>query len=207
MSDSPKTEPKSPPQARPRPRRRADARRSRQSILDAAVQLLNAQPDASIEAIAAVAGVTRQTVYAHFPSREHLWAGALDRVTEDAVAAMDAARLDEGPAAEALLRLLDAGRRTAGRYPVLMRRAASLQVPPQTDRARHEAVTDRLRRIIQRGQDSEEFHDRLPLDWLVTVVVLLGHAAGDDAAAGRMTEDEAADALRVTLLRVLGAES
>ncbi|OEV21023.1 TetR family transcriptional regulator, partial [Streptomyces nanshensis] len=78
--------------------RRADARRSRASILDAAIRLLNERPDASVEAVATAAGVTRQTVYAHFPSRERLLAATLDRLTERTAAAMAAAEPDSGPA-------------------------------------------------------------------------------------------------------------
>ncbi|MFD0662573.1 hypothetical protein [Thermocatellispora tengchongensis] len=40
----------------PAPNRRADARRSRAAILDAALRLLDADPDAGVEAIAAAAG-------------------------------------------------------------------------------------------------------------------------------------------------------
>lgn len=186
----------------PAPNRRADALRSRAAILDAAVQALNTDPDASIEAIATAAGVTRQTVYAHFPSREQLLAAVLDRLTEEAVAAMDAADLETGSAADALLRLLEAGRRTSGRYPVLFEKISSLPVSPHVDRQRHAPVADRLKRIIQRGQRTGEFDSRLSPDWLVAVTVKLGHAAGEEVDAGRMSSDEATDALRISLLRV-----
>ncbi len=73
------------------------------SILDAAVQLVGERPDAGLEAIAA-AGVMRQTVYTHYPSREQLLAAVVDRVTEEVVAAMDAAEPDAGTAVDALLR-------------------------------------------------------------------------------------------------------
>ncbi|MFE2932011.1 hypothetical protein [Streptomyces sp. NPDC059278] len=51
--------------------------------------------------------VTRQSVYAHFRSREQLLPAIVDRITEEIIAAMDAADLHTGPAADALLRLLD----------------------------------------------------------------------------------------------------
>ncbi|WP_262402027.1 TetR family transcriptional regulator [Actinomadura sp. CNU-125] len=69
----------------------------------------DARPDAGVAAVATAAGVTRQTVYAHFPTRDRLLSGVLDHLTAATVAEMDAADLDTGPAAEALLRLLDAG--------------------------------------------------------------------------------------------------
>ncbi|MCT2589772.1 TetR/AcrR family transcriptional regulator [Streptomyces sp. N2-109] len=194
------------PSAPPPPRsRRADARRSRASILEAALRLLNSQPDASVEAIATAAGVTRQTVYAHFPSREQLLTVALDQVTEETVAAMDASDLETGPAADALLRLLDAGSRTARRYPGLLQMTASLPVSAQADHARHAPVADRLRRVIERGQQAGEFDGRFSPDWLVAVTVKLGHAAAEEADAGRMSDEQAAEALHTTLLRALAA--
>lgn len=187
------------------PPRRADARRSKASILDAAIRLLNSEPDASMEGIATAAGVTRQTVYAHFPSRDQLLTAVLDRVTEEAVAAMDAVGLDTGPAADALMRLLDAAARTTGRYPVLLQRIGSLPVSPQEDHERHTPVGERLRRVIQRGQRAGEFDSDLAPDWLVAVTISLGHAAASEADAGRMSDAGAREALRVSLLRVLGA--
>ncbi|MFD0899724.1 TetR/AcrR family transcriptional regulator [Actinomadura sediminis] len=191
--------------ASPDRNRRADARRSRTAILDAAVQVLNARPGAGVAVIAAAAGVSRQTVYAHFPTRERLLSAVLDRLTAETVAEMDAADLDAGPAAEALLRLLDAGARTAGRYPVLMRQISELPADPHEDAERHTEIADRLRRIIRRGRQMGEFDDRLPVDWLVAAVIRLSHAASAERDAGRLPGAEADEVLRTSLLRLLGA--
>ncbi|MBW4041287.1 MAG: TetR family transcriptional regulator [Acidobacteria bacterium] len=51
---------------------RSDAAKNRAALLDAARTELNQDPDASLEAIAAAAGLTRRSVYGHFPSREAL---------------------------------------------------------------------------------------------------------------------------------------
>ncbi|OXM51488.1 TetR/AcrR family transcriptional regulator [Amycolatopsis alba] len=185
--------------------RRSDAQRSRTSILDAALKKLGTDPDAGVEAIATAAGVTRQTVYAHFPSRGELLSAVLDRITEEAVAAMDAADLDDGPAADALVRLLEAARRTSGRYPALLGKINSLPAPPPDDRRRHEPVADRLARIIERGKATGEFDARLPTGWLVAVIVKLGHAAAEETDSGRIPHTEATDALHTTLHRILTA--
>lgn len=186
-------------------RKRADARRSRAAILDAAARTLNAEPDTGLEAIAEAAGVTRQTVYAHFASRDQLLVAVVDGLTQEAVAAMDAADPDAGPAADALLRLLDASAQTARRFPVLLQKFSALPVSPQTDHDRHSPVAERIKRVVQRGQHAGEFNDQLPPDWLVTVAIKLAHAASEEQDAGRMSGQDAQDALRTSLLRILGA--
>ncbi|MEU8209710.1 TetR/AcrR family transcriptional regulator [Micromonospora sp. NPDC049044] len=187
--------------------RRADARRNNSAIVDAALRLLDVHPDASLDAIASAAGVTRQTVYAHFPSREHLLAAVVDRITDEAVAAMDAAEPDSGPAAEALIRVLRAGSGIAGRHPALVQQIASVPVSPQADQGRHAPIANRISRVIRRGQASGEFDNELPAEWLAAVTIKIGHAAGEEVDAGRMPPGEAADALRTVLLRALRPES
>ncbi|WP_236809101.1 TetR/AcrR family transcriptional regulator [Amycolatopsis albispora] len=169
------------------------------------MRVLDAEPDAGVAAVAVAAGVTRQTVYAHFPTREQLLAAVLDHLTEQVVAAMDAADPGTGPAADALVRLLDAARRASGRYPALVRKLGSLPVGQDGDHRRHAPVADRLKEVIERGQGTGEFDDRLSSDWLVAVTISLAHTASAETDAGRMPGEQAAEALRTSLLRVLGA--
>ncbi|WP_019634444.1 TetR/AcrR family transcriptional regulator [Actinomadura atramentaria] len=185
-------------------RRRADARRSRAAILAAAVRVLNTDPEAGMEAVAVAAQVTRQTVYAHFPSRRLLLAAVLDDVTRQAVAAMDAARPDEGPAAEALWRLLDASVRTAREHRLLLQAANAVPRTAPVEHELHAPVADRIARVIGRGRRNGEFDGGLSDAWLVTAVIALGHAAGEEVAAGRTTDEEAAGELRASLARLLG---
>lgn len=58
---------------------RADARRNRESILVAAHAELCRSADASMDRIAATAGVSRSTLYRHFPSRDDLLAAVKGR--------------------------------------------------------------------------------------------------------------------------------
>ncbi|QDZ15265.1 TetR/AcrR family transcriptional regulator [Humibacter ginsenosidimutans] len=51
---------------------RRDAAENRSALLDAAVRLLNTDIDASLEAIAAEAGLSRRSVYGHFANRDEL---------------------------------------------------------------------------------------------------------------------------------------
>lgn len=186
-------------------RRRADADRSASEILRATKGLLAVQPHASVEEIAVAAGVSRQTVYAHFKTREALIGAVFDEITAEATAQMDAAQLDREPAVDALLHLLDISWRTLQRYPLLLTVSA-----PATDSAadgkRHEPVFDHLERVLSRGRQSGEFASDLPVPWLVTAIVTLGHAAGDEVRAGRMTPQQASDALARSALLLCGAD-
>src|SRR4051794_34847241 len=88
--------------------RRADAERNVEAILDAAGELLADRPNASMADVASAAGVVRATLYGHFPSRRELIAAAVDRAVAESTALMDEARIDEGPAGEALQRMIAA---------------------------------------------------------------------------------------------------
>ncbi|MFF5214506.1 TetR/AcrR family transcriptional regulator [Micromonospora sp. NPDC000442] len=187
-----------------RRRRRSDAERSAAAVLDAAVRVLGRHPDAKVEQVAAAAGVTRQTVYAHYPSRQLLVAAVVDRITAEAVAALDAADVDSGTAAEALVRWLDVTWRLLDRYPLLLHPSVTTIDQGDSDR-QHAVVAERLARLIGQGQAAGEFDGTLDPVWLVSATIALGHAAGGEVAAGRMTTARAATMLRRSILRLYGA--
>ncbi|MCW3842023.1 TetR/AcrR family transcriptional regulator [Micromonospora yasonensis] len=183
-----------------RRRVRAEARRSVSAILDAAVQVLRERPQATVEDIATAAGLSRQTVYAHFPSRDALVAAVYQRMTDEVLAALDEARLDEGPAPEALLRLLRVSWGAFDRYPALP------PPPGAADVELHQPIFDRLTRLIVRGQRAGEFDPDAAPGWLFAATVALGHAGWAEVAAGRMSAADAADAVQAGILRVYGAK-
>ncbi|MFD9884032.1 TetR/AcrR family transcriptional regulator [Streptomyces alboflavus] len=79
--------------------------RTRRAILDAAVTRLSADHAASLADVAETAGVGRTTVHRYFPERSDLLAAIGTDVSERLEAATARARLDDGPAPEALDRL------------------------------------------------------------------------------------------------------
>ncbi len=188
----------------PQRKLRADAQRSVATILDAGIKTLSDRPDASMEEIARAAGVARQTVYAHFPSRETLLRAVEERALAETVATLDAAELHKGPAVAALDRLVQAGWQTLERYPLLMHLRRDLT--PEEELALHQPILERLQRLIKRGQRSGEFDRRLPTNWLLTSFLALSHAAAEEVAAERMTARQALEVLRQSVLRVFGAE-
>jgi AcrR family transcriptional regulator len=187
-------------------RRRADAERSIAAILEAAVRVFGERPDASIEEVADAAGLTRPTVYAHYPSRQALFSAAVDRVTDEVVAAVDAADLDDKPPAAALQRFLVIGWQAVERYPLLLH-TATMRVDPQKERDRHEPIQERLERLIGRGQQAGDFDRQLSPAWLAAVTIVLGHTAVEQMTAGRISEDEAVTAMSESVVRVLGIHS
>lgn len=187
------------------PRLRADGQRSVAAILEAAVAVLGERPAASMEEIAAAAGVSRQTVYAHFRSREVLLGALLDDFTDKTMAVLDAARLEEGPPTAALVRFLDSSWEIFGRHPFLLH----VTFPPvaaEVDRKRHEPMLQRLERLIRRGQASGDFDPSAPISWLLAVTVAIGHAAGEEVRAGRISQQQAATAVHKAVLRVFGVK-
>jgi AcrR family transcriptional regulator len=186
-------------------RRRADAERSIEAILEAAARVFGQQPHASIEEVAAAAGISRQTVYAHFPSREALLDTLLDRATARVMAALDAADLEAGSAMGALVRFLEIGWQAFAGDPFLLH----LSSPPATaqeDRDRHGPVLRRLERVVTRGQGSGEFDPALSVSWILAATFGLGHAAGEEVRAGRMTAEDGLKAIRHGLPRLFSPD-
>lgn len=188
-------------QARKR-RQRSDARQSIAAVLNAAIRMLGERPDASIEEIARAAGVSRQTVYAHFPSRDALIDAVIEQASAEFTALFDGLGLDEATPAQALTRLLDAGWQIAARYPFLWLQPA---VDPGKDAERHAPVLERMLDIVRRGQASGDFDSSVPAHWLLSASVALGRAAEDEVQAGRMTIEQATQATHQGVLRLLGA--
>src|SRR5260370_7919014 len=82
------------------------ADRNIEAILDAAEELLELQGHATISAVAAQAGVSRVTVYAHFPTWDALLEAAVEPAVGRTMKALESARPDDGPPTEALDRVL-----------------------------------------------------------------------------------------------------
>ena len=190
--------------ALPARRLRSDARRSIDAILGAARTVLGERSDASMEDIAAAAGVSRQTVYAHFPSRDALIAALLQAVGTETIAAMDAASLDTAPPAQALRRYLDIGWQLIGGNTFLLGPALA-QSPHPGHAAAHLAGIARLEQIIRRGQHIGDFDRTLPATWLTIAVVGLIRSAAEQYAADRLTASDAAPMVLESALRICGA--
>lgn len=178
---------------------RADARRNVEGILAAATELIATDPGISMEKVAAAAGISRATLYHHFRSRDALLDALTDRSIGEVTAAVAAAHPAEGPAPEAMERVLRAAWQVIGRYRGLV--IVNQRLDRAELRARLAPALAPIRAVIQRGQRDGAFDPQLPADWLLSTALDLIHAASRQVTAGAM----AADAAERALLRTAAA--
>ena len=165
------------------------AERNVEAILDAAEELL-AQGHANISAVAAQAGVSRVTVYAHFPTWTALLEAAVERAVRQTMTALQSVHPDDGPPIEALDRMLAATWQHLARYQAMAAAVAELLTPEAVTRT-HQAAHHTIGALLQRGQADGSFRTDLPVRWLVTASIALVHACNDEVRAGHIDQHDA----------------
>jgi AcrR family transcriptional regulator len=183
--------PESPPRRPHTGRRRNDA--ARDAILDAAFRLLSRPKTegVTIEAIAAEAGVGRQTIYRWWPTKGAVVADALMRHARVTVPERDTGSL----AGDLTAFLADsfAGLQPEGFAGALREIVAAAQSDEHVARVLADFTAARraaLRSLLERGQAAGELAKDADLDMLVDMTygvlyyrLLVGHAPLDEAAA------------------------
>jgi AcrR family transcriptional regulator len=183
---------------------RADAQRNVERILDAAVDALSDDVEASMTEVARRAGVARATVYVHYDTREALIDAVRERAFGEIGAAIADAEPEAGDPAQALRRVLVVAWRGLGRYHALVAITTASHTP-QDLHARHEQALGALLPLIARGQRSGEFRRDVPPVWHLSMMLSLIHAASAEVRAGRIADDAAEPALVAAVLGALRA--
>ncbi len=175
---------------------RVDARRNREAVIDAALELLADQPNATMGAIAELSGVGRTTLYRHFPSREDLVRALFERVVAEALAVTDAVTSRDAPIAEILQEL---GPAMIG----IGQRFQFLEGLNSLDNAViEESVVDPnqpLRAYFSAAQERGEIRADMPVQWILRAMSVLAMGAMGELQAGRLGEREAGEVLGRTL--------
>lgn len=182
--------------------RRAIAAHNLEAILDGTERLLQRGEQPSISAVAAEAGVSRPTVYAHFPDRPALLAALVERTVGHAMSAIKAAEPDRGRAADALKRLIASSwQQLAGHDEIA--RAAARELSADAMRQAHESARNVIRRLIVRGRRDGSFRTDVPVGWLVTASLALTHAAAEAVRTGELDAQAAPQILTQTIGELL----
>jgi AcrR family transcriptional regulator len=184
---------------------RADARRNARRILEATTELIATDPGASMERVAAAAGVSRATLYHHFHSRDALMDTLTDQSIGEVTAALAAARLSEDTAPEAMERMLRAAWQVIGRYRGLV--IVNQRLEREELRARLAPALAPVRALIRRGQRDAAFDPELPAEWLLGTVIDLIHSASRQVTSGAMDAAAAERALLRTAAATLTAHA
>ncbi len=175
---------------------RADARRNRDRILEAGAALLAVDPQAGLAEIAAAAGVSRATVYRHFPDVESLRA-ALQEEAEEVGRDLLREHLppmlnaDSGSVVQELLDLIVAALPMEHRWTKVMAAA------PDPYAEFIEAFAPVGRALIKRGQARGEFRSDLEPDLVFEGMLTLVMLAVRKVHGEGMAPDRALEVMRV----------
>jgi AcrR family transcriptional regulator len=156
----------------------------RDHVLRSAAALLTRKSTATMDEVAKAAGISRATLHRQFAGRDALVRALEARGIEECEAALEAARLDEGTAQEALRRLVRELERVAGLLAFLYTENQLFEGEGQNEGwARLDA---RMAALFRRGQESGEFRIDLSPAWLTEALYGLMASGAWAVAEGRV---------------------
>ncbi|OZE34605.1 hypothetical protein CH259_18110 [Rhodococcus sp. 05-2254-4] len=165
------------------PVQRRDARSNRARILHVAQGVLANNPDATINDVAAAAGVVRRTVYAHFASREALIDGIAVEAAERISAALNRVPAADESAVTVFVRQTLALARVGDQYRLLLAVARS----DLGHNSIHDLLTpmrESAAAVIRRGQREGVFSSYLAAEVLILNIEAIALSILDATNAG-----------------------
>lgn len=137
--------------------------RTRRAILDAAVVTLAKNPSATLADIAVTAKVGRTTVHRYFPERSDLIrAISLDSL-EKIAAATERAKLDDGPAPEALSRVCQEYFEFGDLFTLFFTMPELVNAPEWQEETDADHA---VRRLVERGHAEGTIDPVMPPEWV-----------------------------------------
>lgn len=176
--------------------------RTRSAILRAAATVLAHDRNAPLSAVAEAAAVGRSTLHRYFPEREELLAATYQEALSEIGRAMDEAAVEEGPALEAMRRVV-AAHVEAGDWVTFAfgdtANEAFDDAPSGTD-----PEPDILTDLVKRGQREGAFDPDADPNWVVQVLWALVFTGLERAERGHMPRHSVAPTVVRTLERGIG---
>ncbi len=183
-------------------RRRADAERSISSIIDAALEALASDPNASMAEIARRAGVVRATIYMHFPTRESLLDAVMEHATALVADAIRQAEPNRGEPTEAVERVLLAAWQQLSQFHSVLGINIS-RLSAKELRRRHLPMTKQFIPLLERGQAEGVFRSDVSATWLIAVLRAIVHVASTELQAGRLSQAEVERTMLTTAMNAI----
>ncbi|MGZ2356749.1 TetR/AcrR family transcriptional regulator [Streptomyces sp. 372A] len=170
----------------------------RDHVLRTTADLLSRRATATTEEVARAAGVSRATLNRHFPGREALVRALEDLGIAECEAALEASRPEDGPAGEAVRRLVRALEPCASLLAFLYSENQLFEGEEQN--AGWSRIDDRLTSLFRRGQESGAFRIDLSATWLTEALYGLLAAGSWSVTEGRVARNDISHMIAELLL-------
>lgn len=172
----------------------------REQLLRAIATVLTDQPRLPMEQLAQAIGISRATLLRMFPNREAIVEAVLALALESSRQAIDSAAIDEGPADEALRRLVATFMPNAVLY--LFLQSAHQERCGQADTwlAEFEPNRQRVLALFRRGQEEGCLRVDLTAQWMHDATSALLFEAAHSVREGRLAAADAVESVLTVLL-------
>lgn len=181
-----------------------DARyqKSRAAIIDASIQLLLSNPDASMSEIALAAGVGRATLYRHYETRSELLNELVMLCLEETDLALQPIKEQGLRGLEAIVRSIDLIAPLTDRFRFLMN-ASGLTTLDRRVTRRYQQQLDELVGYVEEAKQTGDIAQTLPTAWVVASYDALLNAAWMLVQQGTLSSCDATEAFKASFVSSL----
>lgn len=160
----------------------------RDHVLRSAAALLTRKSTATMDEVARAAGISRATLHRHFAGRDALVRALETLGIAECEGALDAARLDDGPARDAVRRLVEEIEPAAALLAFLYTENQLFEGEEQNEGWTR--IDDRVATLFRRGQAGGEFRIDLTPAWLTEALYGLLASGAWAVTEGRVARND-----------------